>query len=151
MLDVAPKPDTGLPEATLFLGGAGVDPARVTRVLGGVAPARAALAPTPRWFWTTAGKVESPHPDDHLRAVLDLVVRLAVAGETGAGETGTLRTSLFLPAVRLPSAPSPALIEALRAHGQVTLDLGPDAPVQDLAPLPQTLPRSLSHSISATS
>ncbi|HEY1935787.1 MAG TPA: hypothetical protein VGG99_27585 [Acetobacteraceae bacterium] len=112
--------DSGLPEATVFIGGPGLDPDLVTRALD-TAPLKASAGATPRWFWTTAGTVTSAHADDHLRAIL----RLAEAFERkrDAFPRADLRTSLFVPELAAFPSYSEVLVSRLRRFGPVTLNL----------------------------
>jgi hypothetical protein len=90
--------DSGLPEATLFIGGPGLNPDAVTRAIG-KAPYRVSRSARPRWFWTSVGKVRSASADDHLRAILDLARVLA---RRRAFPNVELCFSLFLPDVVSP-------------------------------------------------
>jgi len=111
--------DSGLPEATLFIGGAGLDPDAVTCVVGET-PYKVSRGPRPRWFWTSSGHIQSADPDDHLRAVLALAEAFSLRhGEFPPVE---IRASLFLPDDG-PTFYSRALVRALRRFGSVTLNL----------------------------
>lgn len=123
--------DSGLPEATLFIGGSGLDPERVTHALGKT-PCRISRGPRPRWFWTTAGTVISTDADDHLRAVLDLAQ--AFERERAAFPTADLRASLFLPDQGSRPCYSEALVARLRRFGPVTLNISPDEEPVTLPP-----------------
>ena len=112
--------DSGLPEATLFIAGPGLDPDDVTRVLGNQ-PHKTARGDHPRWFWTSAGHVASADADDHLRAVLGLAKAFASRRDAFPGVE--LRTSLFLPDKARCRGYSGALIDELIRFGPATLNV----------------------------
>lgn len=125
------SPDSGLPEATLFIGGTALDPEAVTQELG-EAPYKSSHGARPRWFWTTAGRIESPDADDHLRAVLDLAE--AFEKHRRAFPNAELRSSLFLPDRTPRPVYSDRLVLRLRRFGPVTLNLSSAEAPTELPP-----------------
>lgn len=114
------KKDTRLPEATLFIGGPGLNPDAITHAIGEV-PYKVSLGARPRWFWTSAGQVRSTNADDHLRAVLDLAK--VFARRRRAFPNVELRSSLFLPDQAPHQHYSKALVDDLLRFGPMTLNL----------------------------
>jgi hypothetical protein len=112
--------DSGLPEATLFIGGPGLNPDAITRAIG-KAPYKISHGARPRWFWTSAGRVQSTNADDHLRAVLDLA--RAFGRRRRAFPNVELRASLFLPDRTTRPDYSKTLVDDLRRFGSMTLNL----------------------------
>jgi hypothetical protein len=119
-MPVSHSPDSGLPEATLFIGGPGLNPEAVTHALGKT-PYKSSRGPRPRWFWTSAGRIDSLDADDHLRAVLDLAE--AFERKRRAFPNVELHSSLFLPDGTPRPGYSEQLVLRLRRFGPVTLNL----------------------------
>jgi hypothetical protein len=131
---------SGLPEATLFIAGPGLNPEAVTRAIG-KCPYKVSHGSRPRWFWTSAREVRSGDADDHPRAVLDLVK--AFARQRQAFPNVELRSSLFLPGKAPRPRYSKSLIRDLLRFGPMTLNLSSEEEPVVLPQRPATIGKAV--------